>query len=67
MASLANILGKIENLGGASRTLKEYELQPIEISLGLIQLSEALHFCHAEAQLIYGNLTPGNHKNIFIV
>jgi hypothetical protein len=35
--------------------LKEFELQEIEISLGLIQIAEAMAFCHNDAQLIHGD------------
>lgn len=77
IASLANILGKIENLPQVrmphmsnrklmvkvTRQLKEFELQDIEISLGLIQISEALAFCHSEAQLIHG--APPSSPSLF--
>ncbi|KAI8050208.1 kinase-like domain-containing protein [Syncephalis plumigaleata] len=35
-----------------------FELDELEIQKGLLQLAKALQFCHQDAHLVHGNLTP---------
>ncbi|KAJ1971826.1 Protein kinase domain-containing protein ppk32 [Dimargaris xerosporica] len=36
----------------------EFDLDELEIQKGLLQISKALQFCHSDAKLVHGNLTP---------
>jgi SCY1-like protein 2 len=35
-----------------------FELDELEIQKGLLQLAKGLQFCHQDAHLVHGNLTP---------
>jgi len=56
-ASLANVLGKRENMDTIPFALKEFELMDLEVTMGLLQMSAALNFVH-NAEIIHGNLCP---------
>ncbi|EGD83576.1 SCY1 protein kinase [Salpingoeca rosetta] len=58
VASLSNLLGKFDNLPKVSLSIKQYELDELECSIGISQVCDALSFCHDHAQLIHGNVTP---------
>ncbi|KAI0244773.1 Protein kinase domain-containing protein ppk32, partial [Massospora cicadina] len=36
----------------------DYQLDALEIQKGLLQLTKALQFCHNDAKLVHGNVTP---------
>ncbi|KAJ1978665.1 Protein kinase domain-containing protein ppk32 [Dimargaris verticillata] len=38
----------------------EFDLDELEIQKGLLQVSKALQFCHNDAKLVHGNLTPSS-------
>ncbi|KAL5501957.1 hypothetical protein EMCRGX_G008642, partial [Ephydatia muelleri] len=58
-ACLANILGHHGNLPSPiPSTVKEYELHPIEIQYGLLEIAEALAFLHDSVHMLHGNLSP---------
>ena len=57
-ASLSNLLGKFDNLPKVSLAIKQYELDELECSIGVSQIADALAFCHENAELIHGNVTP---------
>eukprot|EP00912_Choanoflagellata_sp_UC4_P000574 UC4_evm1s355 len=38
--------------------IKEYDLHPLEIKCGILQVSDALHFCERKLECAHGNLTP---------
>ncbi|CAI4228738.1 unnamed protein product [Auanema sp. JU1783] len=58
-ASLANCLGKTDNLGQPLPLhLRQFALLEIEIKHGLVQLGEALAFLHIDARILHRNLCP---------
>nr|CAB3265906.1 SCY1-like protein 2 [Phallusia mammillata] len=57
-ASVANVLGKINNFAEVPRDLMSYKLHEVEIKYGLMQLSEALTFLHGSVRMVHGNLCP---------
>uniref|UniRef100_A0A1B6C9B0 Protein kinase domain-containing protein n=1 Tax=Clastoptera arizonana TaxID=38151 RepID=A0A1B6C9B0_9HEMI len=60
-ASLANILGKIENTSSPPNPqLKNYKLFEVEIKYGLLQIGEGLAFLHNDAKILHHNLCPEN-------
>ena len=40
-------------------TFQEYEIHPVEIQYGLLQVAEALNFLHGDVKMMHGNLHPG--------
>lgn len=54
MCSLGNALGLYENLRTLPLALKELELGDLDKQIGLLQLSDALGFCHKSAKLVQG-------------
>ncbi|XP_065830467.1 SCY1-like protein 2 [Oscarella lobularis] len=61
VASVANLLGKYDNAPSPlPLAIKEYQLDPLEIKYGLLQVAEGLEFLHGGVKLIHGNLTPEN-------
>lgn len=52
-SSLANVLGKTDNVDKVPLSVREFQLLEIEILMGLIQLSAACTFLH-QAELIHG-------------
>uniref|UniRef100_UPI00358F0628 SCY1-like protein 2 n=1 Tax=Myxine glutinosa TaxID=7769 RepID=UPI00358F0628 len=60
-ASLANILGKYDNLPSpVPADICEHELYDVETKYGLLQLAEGLSFLHNSVRMVHGNLTPEN-------
>lgn len=58
-ASLSNVLGDHHNVAaGAAQTLAKFELHPVEIKCGLLQLAEALAFLHNDAKILHRNVCP---------
>ncbi|VDM40080.1 unnamed protein product [Toxocara canis] len=58
-ASLANCLGRHENLAPAIPThLIDFEFVDVEIRHGLFQLAEALSFLHIDARMLHRNICP---------
>ncbi|RKP36624.1 kinase-like domain-containing protein [Dimargaris cristalligena] len=65
---LADIIAKDIQYGQRSRQWNssdgtnqdEFELDELEIQKGLLQVSKALQFCHNDARLVHGNLTPSS-------
>ncbi|KAJ1911919.1 Protein kinase domain-containing protein ppk32 [Tieghemiomyces parasiticus] len=43
---------------GTAEDADEFELDTLEIQKGLLQVAKALQFCHQDAKLVHGNLTP---------
>eukprot|EP00118_Oscarella_pearsei_P002048 m.9311 g.9311 ORF g.9311 m.9311 type:complete len:1208 (+) comp21266_c0_seq1:2-3625(+) len=61
VASLANLLGKYENAPSPlPLSIKEYQLDPLEMKYGLLQVAESLDFLHNGVKLIHSNLIPEN-------
>ncbi|KAJ8686700.1 hypothetical protein QAD02_022494 [Eretmocerus hayati] len=59
IASLANILGSIDNLPPAAQaTLKDYDILDLEMKFGLLQLGESLAFLHNDVKMLHRNLCP---------
>eukprot|EP00042_Codosiga_hollandica_P050829 m.616157 g.616157 ORF g.616157 m.616157 type:complete len:1187 (-) comp58165_c0_seq2:95-3655(-) len=58
MASLVNLLGLTENLSPVPAHIRGFQFEELEIAMGLIDVSHALKFCHADAQLIHGSIGP---------
>lgn len=56
-ASLANVLGRVQNIEVLPPMLKAYELLPIEVTMGLISIGKALEFVHA-AGMVHANVVP---------
>ena len=46
------------HLSSTHTPLQEHQLRPIEIQYGLLEVSEALLFLHADVKMMHGNLTP---------
>lgn len=58
-ASLSNVLGDHHNVAGnAAQALTKFELHPVEIKCGLLQLAEALAFLHNDAKILHRNICP---------
>jgi hypothetical protein len=56
--SLGNALGLYENLRTLPVALKEMELYDLTKQMGLLQIAEALAFCHRSARMVHGNVSP---------
>mmetsp|Transcript_43917 Transcript_43917/g.71412 ORF Transcript_43917/g.71412 Transcript_43917/m.71412 type:complete len:1056 (-) Transcript_43917:1151-4318(-) len=63
MCSLANALHNYANLPTVPQHLRDFELTELEAKLGLLQLAQALNFCHQDAKLIHRNISP---ESVFI-
>ncbi|KAJ0231993.1 Uncharacterized protein HA466_0294670 [Hirschfeldia incana] len=59
-ASVANVLGNVENVGDVPKDLKSMEMSLLEVKHGLLQISETLNFLHSNAQLIHRAISPEN-------
>lgn len=58
-ASLANILGNIDNLPQtAQAALRDYKILDLEMKFGLYQLGESLAFLHNDVKMLHRNLSP---------
>ncbi|KAI8421432.1 hypothetical protein MSG28_009499, partial [Choristoneura fumiferana] len=57
-ASLANILGNMENMPQPSNHLNNYKLYELEIKYGLMQVAEGLAFLHNDVKLLHHNISP---------
>ncbi|KAG6553544.1 hypothetical protein Mapa_004457 [Marchantia paleacea] len=57
-ASVANVLGRLENVGNTPKELQNLELGQLEIKHGLLQLAETLGFLHNNAHLIHRAISP---------
>lgn len=57
-ASIANVLGHLDNISNFPKGLKGLELGQLEIKHGLLQLAESLSFLHNNARLIHCGLSP---------
>ncbi|KAI5637620.1 protein kinase domain-containing protein [Phthorimaea operculella] len=57
-ASLANILGKTDNLYPVGEHLDNYKLFEVEIKYGLMQIAEGLSFLHNDVKLLHHNICP---------
>ncbi|XP_011497019.1 PREDICTED: SCY1-like protein 2 [Ceratosolen solmsi marchali] len=58
-ASLANLLGCIDNLPYSSQAiLKDYKILDLEMKFGLFQLGESLTFLHNDVKMLHRNLCP---------
>ncbi|KAL1138476.1 hypothetical protein AAG570_008539 [Ranatra chinensis] len=59
-SSLANILGRRENLPSNGEHINGYELFDVEIKYGLLQIGEGLAFLHRDAKMLHHNLCPAS-------
>ncbi|XP_044740222.1 SCY1-like protein 2 [Chrysoperla carnea] len=58
-ASLANILGNIENMPvPVPESINNYKLYEVEIKYGLLQVGEGLAFLHNDVKLLHKNICP---------
>ncbi|VDN94567.1 unnamed protein product [Brugia pahangi] len=57
-ASLANVLGHLDNISPYPTHLDEFELLDIEIRYGLFQIVEALSFLHIDVRMMHRNISP---------
>ncbi|EJW76801.1 other/SCY1 protein kinase [Wuchereria bancrofti] len=57
-ASLANVLGGLDNISPYPKHLDEFELLDIEIRYGLFQVVEALSFLHIDVRMMHRNISP---------
>ncbi|EFJ36554.1 hypothetical protein SELMODRAFT_165698 [Selaginella moellendorffii] len=62
-ASVANVLGNLENVSKTPKELRGLELGLLEIKHGLLQLTETLSFLHNNAQLVHRAISP---ESVFI-
>lgn len=62
-ASVANTLGKFDNVTKMPKDLKGLEMGQLEIKHGLLQLAESLGFLHNNARLIHRAISP---ETVFI-
>jgi len=58
-ASLANILRDYSNIK-PSHALESFQLEPLEIKIGILQIAEGLDFLHHNANLIHRNICPSS-------
>lgn len=59
-ASLANILGKRENMPLNNESVTKFKLYDVEIKYGLLQIGEGLNFLHRDAKMLHHNLCPSS-------
>ncbi|KAL2651313.1 hypothetical protein R1flu_019441 [Riccia fluitans] len=57
-ASLANALGRLDNVTNSPKELQNLELGQLEIKHGLLQVAETLGFLHNNAHLIHRAISP---------
>ncbi|EFO20697.1 SCY1 protein kinase [Loa loa] len=57
-ASLANAVGRLDNISPCPVHLNEFELLDIEIRYGLFQVVEALSFLHIDVRMMHRNISP---------
>uniref|UniRef100_A0A0R3RRS4 Protein kinase domain-containing protein n=1 Tax=Elaeophora elaphi TaxID=1147741 RepID=A0A0R3RRS4_9BILA len=57
-ASLANALGRLDNITPRPAHLDEFVLLDIEIRYGLFQIIEALSFLHIDVRMMHRNICP---------
>ncbi|KAH7307548.1 hypothetical protein KP509_22G064800 [Ceratopteris richardii] len=57
-ASIANVVGHLDNISNFPKGLKGLELGQLEIKHGLLQLADSLSFLHNNARLIHRALSP---------
>ncbi|KIW10407.1 hypothetical protein PV08_11370 [Exophiala spinifera] len=50
--------GSISDDTTSSRTLRDIDIDELEVQKGLLQVAKGLEFLHDSAQLVHGNLTP---------
>lgn len=62
-ASVANTLGRLDNVTKLPKDLKGLEMGQLEIKHGLLQLAESLGFLHNNARLIHRAISP---ETVFI-
>ncbi|KAA0039294.1 hypothetical protein IC582_020524 [Cucumis melo] len=59
-ASVANVIGNVENVAKVPKELNGLEMGLLEIKHGLLQLAESLNFLHSNAHLIHRAISPEN-------
>ncbi|XP_022932450.1 SCY1-like protein 2 isoform X2 [Cucurbita moschata] len=59
-ASVANVVGNLENVAKVPNELKDLEMGLLEIKHGLFQIAESLNFLHSNAHLIHRAISPEN-------
>lgn len=59
-ASVANILGNVDNIPKVPKELKGMEMGLLEMKHGLLQIAETLDFLHNNARLIHRAISPEN-------
>ncbi|CAI0556334.1 unnamed protein product [Linum tenue] len=59
-ASVANVLGNLENVEKVPKELKGIEMGLLEVKHGLLQIAETLDFLHNNAHLIHRAIAPEN-------
>ncbi|KAK1285345.1 hypothetical protein QJS10_CPB20g00417 [Acorus calamus] len=57
-ASVANVLGEVDNVVKVPKELKGMEMGLLEIKHGLLQVAETLDFLHNNARLIHRAISP---------
>ncbi|KAK1311631.1 hypothetical protein QJS10_CPA07g01011 [Acorus calamus] len=57
-ASVANVLGEVDNVVKVPKELKMMEMGLLEIKHGLLQVAETLDFLHNNARLIHRAISP---------
>ncbi|KAH9310107.1 hypothetical protein KI387_038018, partial [Taxus chinensis] len=62
-ASVANTLGRFDNVAKVPKELKGLEMGQLEIKHGLLQLAESLGFLHNNARMIHRAISP---ETVFI-
>lgn len=62
-ASVANTIGKLDNVQSVPKDLKGMEMGLLEVKHGLLQIAESLDFLHNHAHLIHRAIAP---ENVFI-
>lgn len=59
-ASLANALGKRENMPVNNDSITNFKLYDVEIKYGLLQVGEGLSFLHRDAKMLHHNICPSS-------
>ncbi|KAK9498718.1 hypothetical protein O3M35_003291 [Rhynocoris fuscipes] len=59
-SSLANLLGKKDNVPQNCDEIKNYKLYDVEIKYGLLQIGEGLAFLHKDAKIVHHNICPSS-------
>ncbi|VDN00875.1 unnamed protein product [Thelazia callipaeda] len=57
-ASLANALGRLDNIASHPISLINFELLDIEVRYGFFRIAEALSFLHIDARMMHRNISP---------